>query len=216
MRADVCWIQSLQSSQPEDDLSYSYPLSYTPPKVSSVMHHQTQDTGIAGHFHLSFLMCLFHKCLLELFMAAAQAAYKSLLLTFRWCRLWSVSSHVLPSSTLTNCLETQLEKDLISCWQHQNFIFQITLAIQIKARILSVPSIAWVERKRTHHLVVLLASQPKAALRQSHFMLLLCFQHKQWYHPCLLSHHLPQGIRQRGKNDHFHQIFSILRTWTPP
>lgn len=30
-------------------------------------------------------------------------------------------------------------------------------------------------------------------------MLLSCFQHKQWYHPWLLSHHLPHRVGERGR-----------------
>lgn len=143
-------------------------------KVSSVIHQQTQDTGLAGHFHPAILTFLFHKYLLQLSMASAQAIYEGLLLTFPWCRLWSASScpkaWVSPTEKDTmSCLLVVLltmqkhnqKKGLISGWQDKTFIFQITLVSQIKAKILSVLSIAWVEREKTHHRVFPWPPNPK-------------------------------------------------------
>lgn len=73
-----------------------------------VIHQQTQDAGLAGHCHLAILIFLFHKYLLQLCMASAQAVYESLLPTFPLCRLWYASScpkaWVIPT-----------EKDTTSC-----------------------------------------------------------------------------------------------------
>lgn len=110
--------------------------------------------------------------------------------------------HVLPPSSLTNYAETQPEKGLISGWQDKTFIFQIILVSQTKAKILSVLSIAWVERERTHDRVFPWPPNPK----QHWGRVTSCF-----FCAFSLSHHLPERVKKR-KNEHYHQILSIL--WT--
>lgn len=131
-------------------------------KSVPVIHQPTQDAGLAGHCHLVILMFLFHKCLLQLSTASAQAVYENLLLMFPLCRLWYASS--CPKAWVS-----PPEKDTMSCplvvlltIQKHNEKKAISQAGRIKPVFSKSPwpskpkqkyspSIARVERERTHH-----------------------------------------------------------------
>lgn len=145
--------------------------------LSSVNRHRIHfhtfpHTG--GHFHLAILMFLYHKCLLQFPMASTQAVYESLLLTFPWCRLWTASSYPKAWANLTekdtmSCLLVVLltiqkydQKKLSSQADRIKPLFSKSLWPSSQMGKVSVLSIAWVERKRTHHqvweLIILLTS----------------------------------------------------------
>lgn len=180
-----------------------------------VIHQPTQDAGLAGHCHLVILMFLFHKCLLQLSTASAQAVYENLLLTFPLCRLWYASS--CPKAWVS-----PPEKDTMSCplvvlltIQKHNQQKAISQAGRIKPVFSKSPwpskpkqkyspSIARVERERTHH-----REFPLPPIQSSTEAVTSCF-----FRAFSTGDDITPGsyaaISPERKNDHFHQILSTI------